>query len=146
MEDPLQPRNRRERKRFNYFRAATTGKVTWNARGIEECIRYLNKTFNELSLEERADWNPYIESLYFIKNKYGETKGTLYCARMGQVINFIIQYRKRMRKDKLVSVDANGTEWWEENLTQAFAKLPYTFKSFRYQDVKAYVERCNRPS
>jgi hypothetical protein len=131
---------------MNYFRAGTTGKIAWNARGIEECFRYLNKKYEQMSVAERKEWDPYVESLYFIKDKYGDAKGSLYFLRMGAIINFIIHYRKRLRKDKLVSVDANGTEWWEDNLAQAFARLPFTIKSFRYQDVKEYVERCNRPS
>src|ERR1700736_6454742 len=121
MEDPLKPRNKRERKRMNYFRAGTTGKIPWNARDIEECFRYLNKKYEQMSVAERKEWDPYVESLYFIKGKYGDAKESLYFLRMGTIINFI-HYRKRL---KLVSVDANGTEWWQDNLAQAFARLPF---------------------
>jgi hypothetical protein len=145
VENIFEPKNKRERSRA-YFRASADGKLPWTARGIEECMRHLQKTRSELTEEETKDWNPYLESLFFTETKYGESKGTVHCLRMGQIINFIQHYRPRMKRDKLIIRDKQGTEFWEDNLAEAFAKLPFTIKSFRYDDVRSYVQRCKKPS
>jgi hypothetical protein len=146
MREVLEPRNKRERKKWNYFRAASSGRIPWTARGIEECVRHLAKTFADLPTEERKDWCPYIASLHFIKEKYGENRGTVHFLRMGQIINFMIQRRKRLIQDGLIVTDENGTQWWTDHLAEAFARLPYTFKNFKYEDVKRYVKNCEKPS
>jgi hypothetical protein len=146
MRNLLEPKNKHERKRRNYFRAATTGKIPWNARGIEDCVRHLNKRYSQLSDEEQNDWSPYVESLCFIKQKYGENRGTLYALRMGQIINFMTHYRERLKRENLIKTDDDGTMWWSGHLADAFAKLPFTIRSFRYADVKNYIKHCEKPS
>jgi len=144
--DLLEPKNKRERKKWNYHRVGATGRLPWSARGIEECVRHVHRRLSELTQEERKGWDPTIESLFFIKRKYGESKGSAHFLRMGQIINFMQHYRERLKKDKLIFADSRGRESWEDNLVEAFAKLPFTIKSFRYDDVKRYVQSCKKPS
>src|ERR1700694_2994511 len=129
--DLLEPKNKRERKKWNYHRVGATGRLPWSARGIEECVRHVHKRHSELTQEERKGWNPTIESLFFIKGKYGESKGSAHFLRMGQIINFMQHYRKRLKED---------------NLVEALAKLPFTIESFCYDDVKSYIQSCKKPS
>ncbi len=102
--------------------------------------------FQALPEVKRKDWDPYVESLVFIKNKYGQNKGSLYFLRMGAIINFRTHYAEKLREDKLVTIGADGGEWWDDHLAEAFARLPFTIESFRYEDVKRYVASCKKPS
>lgn len=131
---------------MNYFRAGARGRLPWTAQGIEECVRHLLTTFLDLSSEERKDWSPHITALCFIKKKYGVNRGTVYALRMGQIILFMEHYRKRLMRDRLIRTDKTGTEWWGDHLAEAFAKLPYAIKGFKYEDVKRYVKNCEKPS
>jgi len=106
----------------------------------------LNSAFRALPEVKRKDWDPYVESLVFIKNKYGQNKGSLYFLRMGAIINFRTHYAEKLREDKLVTIGADGGEWWDDHLAEAFARLPFTIESFRYEDVKRYVASCKKPS
>lgn len=142
----LEPRNKRDRKSLNYFRAAQTGKIPWNARGIDECVRHLNTTHASLTDEHRKEWDATVEALFYIKQKYGENRGSLYFIRMGHILSFLTHYKKRLEKDKLVWKDESGTLWWTDHLANAFAKLQYTMRSFRYDEVKRYVQSCEKPS
>ncbi len=146
MHDPLEPKNKRERKRWNYHKLGMTGQVPWNSRGIEECMRHMHQRYSEMTEEERKDYDAYIVALAFIRGKYGQTKGSLYFQRMGAIISFMQHYRDRLKEDKFITTDAEGATFWEDNLMEAFARLPFTMQSFKYDDVTRYVERCKKPS
>jgi hypothetical protein len=146
MNDELMPKNKRERKNRNYQIAAFNGKLPWTVRGIEECMRHIHKRASELTAEERKDWDPTIEALVFLKQKYGRNKGSAHFIRMGQIISFVEHYRDRLKRDKLLTPIANGGESLEDSLVRAFATLPFTMASFQYDEVKKYVESCKKPS
>jgi hypothetical protein len=146
MRDVLEPISKRERKKQNYYRAAATGKIPWTARGIETCLDYMREEFAGLTSEEGEDWCPHVASLCFIQATYGENLGIVHFLRMRQIINFIAPYRERLMRDGLLSVDKSGGEWWEGHLSGAFARLPFTMGSFKYEDVKRYIKNCGKPS
>ncbi len=141
-----EPQNKRERKRWNYHRAGANGKLLWTARGIEDCVRYIHKRHCELAEEEQRDWDPYVVALVYIKEKYGQCKGSAHFLRMGSIISFVQHYRKRLKKDKLILTDEHGVDFWEDHLAEALARLPFSKTSFDYNEVKNYVLRCRKPS
>ena len=136
----------RERKRRNYHDIGATGKLPWTPRGIEECMRYIHKRRLELPSEKRGDWDPLVVALVFIKEKYGQCEGSLHFLRMGAIISFLTHCDDRLREDGFVTTDGQGQDFLDDNLVEAFARLPFTMESFAYEDVKRYVERCKKPS
>jgi hypothetical protein len=141
-----EPQNKRERKRWNYHMAGASGRIPWTARGIEDCVRYVHKRYCELTEEEQKDWDPHVVALFYIKEKYGHCKGSAHFLRMGSIISFMLHYRKRLKKDKLIHTDEHGLDYWGDNLAEALARLPFTIESFNYDDVRDYVLRCRKPS
>jgi hypothetical protein len=95
---------------------------------------------------ERKDWDPFAVALVYINRKYGQCKGSAHFLRMGSIISFMQHYRKRLKRDKLICTDEQGTDFWVDNLAEAFARLPFTIESFNYNDVRDYVLRCRKPS
>src|SRR5258708_12618837 len=96
--DLLEPKNKRERKKWNYHRVGATGRLPWSARGIEECVRHVHRRLSELTQEERKGWDPTIESLFFIKRQYGESKVSAHFLRIGQKIHFIQHYPETFKQ------------------------------------------------
>jgi hypothetical protein len=146
MNDNFVPKSKRERKNWNYHAIGATGKLPWSVRGIEECMRHIHKRASDLTAEERKDWDPMIEVLVFVKEKYGRNKGSAHFLRMGHIISFVEHYRDRLKRDKLVTPIANDGVSLDDNLVRAFATLPFTMSSFRYDDVEKYVQSCKKPS
>jgi hypothetical protein len=112
MHDSLEPRNKRERKMRNYQNIGHTGKLPWTARGIDECMRHIHKRRLELKSEERKDWDPYVEALIFIREKYGKCEGSPHFQRMGAIISFVTHYDDRLRKDEFITTDAQVKTFW----------------------------------
>ena len=145
MHDPLE--SKRERKRLNYQNIGRQGKLPWTARGIDECMRHIHKRRLELTSEERKDWDPLVTALVFIKEKYGQCEGSPHFLRMGAIISFLTHYDDRLRKDEFITTDAQAREFLDENLVEAFAKLPFSeWETFAYDEVKKYIESCRKPS
>ncbi len=146
MHDPVEPTTKRERKRRNYQNIGATGKLPWTARGIEECMRHIHKRRLELTSEEQKGWDPLVEALLFIKDKYGRCEGSPHFLRMGAIISFLTHYDYRLRADEFITTDTQGRDSLDANLVDAFARLPFTMESFAYDDVKKYIESCRKPS
>ena len=146
MQNGFERKNKRERKRVNYLRAAATGKIPWNAAGLDACVRHLGIAFVQLSPNAKADWNPYPVAMNFLRAHYSVNWARVHFLRMGAVINFMDSHKERLHRDKIAYKDSEGVSWWDDHLADALARLPFTVQGFRYEDVKGYVDRCNKPS
>jgi hypothetical protein len=79
----LEPNDKKERKFRNLLVAGQSGRIEWTARGVEDCVRHLQKEFVALASRGKAkEWEPYAETLIYVRNKYGHLEGTAHYYRM----------------------------------------------------------------
>ena len=66
----LDPNTKKERKLRNSLMAGQSGRIKWTARGVEECVRHLQKESVALASRGKAkEWEPYAETLVYIRSK-----------------------------------------------------------------------------
>ena len=144
----MDPNSKKERKLRNPLMAGQSGRIKWTARGVEECVRHLQKESVALASRGKAkEWEPYAETLIYIRSKYGQLEGTAHYYRMAAVMLFMERHMKGLKKIGVVKQDGEGFALWDDALFEAFAKLPFKpLIGFKFSNVRNYVSRSKKPN
>jgi hypothetical protein len=145
---PLGLNSKRERRFRNSLVAGHGGRIKWTASGVEDCMRHLQKEWMALASRGKSkEWEPYSETVIYIRNKYGQLKGTPHYYRMAAVILFLDRHMKGLKKMGIVKPDGENFALWDDALFEAFAKLPFKpLTGFKFSDVRGYVLRSKKPN
>src|ERR1700684_605875 len=101
--------SKQERRFRNALMAGQSGRIKWTAGGVEDCVRHLQKEFVALASRGKAkEWEPYAETLTYVRNKYGHLEGTAHYYKMAAVILFIERHMKDLKKIGAVRRDVEG--------------------------------------
>jgi hypothetical protein len=139
---------KRDRKIRNCFAAGHSGRIKWTARGVEDCVRHLQKEWAALASRGKAkDWEPYAEILIYMRDKYSKLEATAHYFRMAAVILFLDRHMKGLKRAGIVRRDTENFVLWDDALFEALAKLPFKpLTGFRFSEVKSYVCRSKKPN
>lgn len=140
------PRGRKARRHDQALKMMASGKVRWTARGIQDGMRLLMRRWFELTDEERKEFDPYFEALYYVTGELGSRRGLPHARRLQAVVMFVQHYHKRLQRDKLVRRGKDGFMECTMAMFEAMAKLPYTLEGFDYEQVKNYVQKSEAPN
>jgi hypothetical protein len=135
---------KRKRKLQQSIKAAHTGRISWTVRGIHDCLRHVHVEHAKSSSNE--EWEPYSAMMIYLMENYGTAKATAHARRIIHVVDFFSIHEKKLKKAGIVRIWKNGFGMDDDLLLEALAKLPFTRKGFRFEDVMGYIARAKKPN